>query len=136
VCSIQNPTAEQIYSDVENADRATTQGDYMPTFKFDLGDQEISYDGSEDTRYLYGDANGVTALYQEGDEAVTLDLSKLATIYKYSGCNYVCTAVCKDSSGNALSATNNVVTLYAQGAYTLEFTFDDNIFSHSSAIWS
>ena len=25
----------------------TVNGDYLPTFEFDLGDQEISYDGSE-----------------------------------------------------------------------------------------
>ena len=126
--SLQGATEEQIYSDYENADRTTVNGDYIPTFDFDLGEQEISYDGSEDTRYLYGDANGVTALYQDGDAALTLDLSKIATIYKYTGLNYTYTAVCKNSSGNALTATNNVVTLSAQDSYTLEFTVEDNIF--------
>ena len=128
VYSLQNATAAQIYSDYVNADRSTVNGDYMPTFDFDLGDQKISYDGSEDTRYLYGDKNGVTALYQDGEAALTLDLSKLATIYKYTGLNYAITAVCKDASGNALTATNGVVTLAAQGKYTLEFTVADNIF--------
>ena len=128
VYSLQGATTEQIYSDYANADRNTVNGDYLPTFEFDLGDQEISYDGSEDTRYLYGDADGVTALYQDGTDVLTLDLSKLATIYKYIGKNYTYTAVCKNSSGNTLSATNNVVTLSAQGDYTLEFTVTDNIF--------
>jgi len=128
VCSLQNATEEQIYSDYANADRSTVNGDYLPAFNFDLGDQAISYDGSEDTRYLYGDANGVTALYQDGDAELTLDLSKLATIYKYTGLNYTYTAVCKDSSGKELNVTDNIVTLNAQGSYTLEFTIEDNIF--------
>ncbi len=128
VYSLQEATSEQIYSNCENADRSTVNGDYIPRFDFDLGNQEISYDGSEDTRYLYGDKNCVTALYQDGDDALTLDLTKLATIYKYDGINYAVTAVCKDSSGNALTATNGVVTLSALGSYTLEFTVNDNIF--------
>ena len=128
VYSLQNASAGQIYSDYANADRATVNGDYIPAFDFDLGNQEISYDGSEDTRYLYGDANGVTALYQDRDKALTLDLSKLATIYKYTGKNYTYTAVCKDPSGNTLPATNNVVTLSGPGNYTLVFTVADNIF--------
>ena len=128
VYSLQSATAEQIYSDYANADRSTVNGDYVPRFDFDLGDQAISYDGSEDTRYLYGDKNGVTALYQDGAEALTLDLTKLASIYKYDGVNYTVTAVCKDSNGNALTATNGVVTLDAQGSYTLEFTANDNLF--------
>ena len=128
VYSLQNATANQIYSDYVNADRTTVNGDYIPRFDFNLGNQELSYDGAEDTRYLYGDANGVTALYQDGDAALTLDLTKLATIYKYDGKNYTVTAACKDSSGNTLTATNGVVTLNAQGDYTLVFTVDDNIF--------
>lgn len=128
VCSLQGATTNQIYSDYENADRSTVNGDYIPRFDFNLGDQEISYDGSEDTRYLYGDKNGVTALYQDGTAALTLDLTKLATIYKYDGLNYTVTAVCKDSSGTELTATNGVITLDAQGSYTLEFTVTDNIF--------
>ena len=128
VYSLQNATTNQIYSDYENADKTTVNGDYIPTFDFDLGDQKISYDGSEDTRYMYGDKNGVTALYQDGEAKLTLDLTKLATIYKYNGINYNVTAVCKDANGNTLTATNGVVTLSAQGDYTIEFTVDDNIF--------
>ena len=128
VYSLQGATAEQICSDYANADRSTVNGDYLPTFGFNLGDQAISYDGNDDTRYLYGDANGVIALYQDGDAALTVDLSRLATIYKYTGINYGYTAVCKDSNGNTLTATNGVVTLSAQGDYTLEFTVTDNIF--------
>ena len=128
VYSLQNASVDQIYSDYVNAKRSTVNGDYMPTFDFNLGKQEISYDGSEDTRYLYGDANGVTALYQDGDAALTLDLSEIATIYKYAGKNYTYTAVCKDSSGKEVTAANHVVTLSTQGSYTLVFTVQDNIF--------
>ena len=128
VYSVQGASGAHIYSDCENADRSTVNGDYIPRFDFNLGNQEITYDGSDDTRYLYGDKNGVTALYQDGDTAITLDLTKLATIYKYDGINYTVTAVCKDSSGNTLTASNGVVTLSAQGSYTIEFTVNDNIF--------
>ena len=128
VYSLQNATESQIYSDYANADKTTVNGDYIPRFDFDLGNQEISYDGSEDTRYMYGDKNGVTALYQDGYDPITLDLSKLATIYKYNGINYTVTAVCKDASGNILTANNGVVTLSALGSYTLVFTVNDNIF--------
>ena len=128
VYSLQGATGSQIYSDYVNADRTTVNGDYIPRFDFNLGNQELSYDGSEDTRYMYGDKNGITALYQDGDAALTLDLSKLATIYKYDSMNYTVTAVCKNSSGNTLTATNGVVTLSAQGSYTLVFTVNDNIF--------
>ena len=128
VYSLQKATTEQIYSDYANADRSTVNGDYIPRFDFNLGNQELSYDGSEDTRYMYGNKNGVTALYQDGDVALTLNLTKLATIYKYNGINYNVTVVCKDANGNALTANNGVVTLAAQGSYTLVFTVDDNIF--------
>ncbi len=130
VYSLQNATANQIYSDYENADRATEQGDYFVAscFNFDLGDQEISYDGAEDTRYLYGDKKGVTALYKDGEAPLTLDISKLVTVSKYTGINYGVTAKCINESGNELTPTNNVVTLVAKGAYTLEFTVNDNLF--------
>lgn len=128
VYSLQNATESQIYSDCENADRYTINGDYIPTFIFDLADQEISYDGSEDTRYLYGDKNGIEALYKDGEDPITLDLTKLATIYKYESISYDVTVTCKDSSGNTLSANNGVVTLVAQGSYTIVFTVQDNIF--------
>lgn len=128
VYSLQNATESQIYSDYANADRSTVNGDYLPTFEFNLGDQEISYDGSEDTRYLYGDKNGITALYKDGEEPLTLDLTKLATIYKYNGITYNVTVVCKDASGNALEPNNGAVTLDTQGDYTIIFTVKDNIF--------
>ena len=128
VCSLQGATASQIYSNYETADRTTVNGDYIPVLEFDLGDQEISYDGEEDTRYLYGDKNGVTALYQDGEDPLALDLTQIATISKYEGVSYDVTAVCKDSSENVLTNTNGVVTLSDEGSYTLEFTVNDNVF--------
>ena len=128
VYSLQGATEGQIYSDYANADRNTVNGDYIPRFVFDLGDQEISYDGSEDTRYLYGDSSGVSALYKDGETALTLDLTKLATIYKYSGKSYVVTPVCINADGDTVTSNNGVVTLNAQGNYTLVFTVNDNLF--------
>jgi len=106
---------------------SAVQGDYLPTFKFNLGEQEISYDGDTDTRYLYGDVNGVDALYQDGDAVLTLDITKLATATKY-GKSLAVTAACKDASGNMLTANNGVITLATSGKYTLVFTVTDNVF--------
>jgi len=128
VYSLKNATEKQIYSDYESADKTTVNGDYLPTFDFKLGDNEISYEGQDDTRYLYGDENGVTALYQEGEDPLTLDVSKLANVYKYTGINYPVTAVCKDVSGNTLNADEGKVALQTEGNYTLEFTVVDDIF--------
>ena len=128
VYSVQNATADQIYSDYANADRTTVNGDYIPTFEFDLGTQEDTKDSDSDNRYLYGDKNGLSALYQDGNDPITLNINQLATIYKYDGLPYSITAVCKDANGNALTANNGEVTLDAQGSYTLEFTVNDNIF--------
>ncbi len=119
------------YVEATDTHKATVQGDYLPTFTFDLGDQEISYDGDSDSRYLYGDVNGVTALYQDGESALTLDLTKLATATKH-GTNLTVNAVCKDASGNSLTASNGVVTLAEEGEYSLVFTVMDNILYDAS----
>lgn len=132
VYSLQNAEEHQMYTDYVNANHGTANGDVIPTFKLILGNQEISYDGSEDTRYLYGDANGIFALYQEGDSALTLDLSTIAKIYKYEGKDYPYTAVCKDSNGNTLTSKNNVITLETKGDYKLEFTIQDNVFYNNN----
>ncbi len=106
---------------------AAVQGDYLPTFTFALGGQTISYEGSTDERYLYGDADQVYALYKEDADPITLDLTALATVYKYGGTNYIVTASCKNSSGNILG-TDTTVTLSEVGDYTLIFTVIDDIF--------
>ena len=130
VYSLQGATDTQIYSNYENADKTTVQGDYFvdSSFVFDLGDQGISYEGGSDERYLYGDKNGVFALYKDGESPLTLDITKIARVIKYSGNEYLVNASCKDSTGKQLTTNNGVITLEAQGDYTLTFTVTDNIF--------
>lgn len=119
---------------VESMDthKSTVQGDYLPTFEYDLGNQEISYDGSDDTRYLYKKDDGIVGLYQDGDQPLTLDLTKLATIVKYGEDRYDVNVSCRDSDGKILPATNDIVTLEKAGDYTLEFSINDNIFYNSN----
>lgn len=105
--------------------KATVQGDYMPRFEFDLGEQEISNDGADDTRYLVGDASGVEALYQNNESPITLDLTKLATVHKYDGINYNTSVSYKDTNGNTLG-TDTTVSLTSSG--TLEFAVTDDVF--------
>ena len=128
VYSLQNATADQIYNDYENADRTTVNGDYLPTFDFDLGDYLDTNDGNEDNRYLYGDKNGIFALYQDGYDPITLNIDAIVSIYKYEGIPYSITAKCLDANGKELTKNNGVVTLESKGSYTLVFTVDDNIF--------
>lgn len=101
------------------------QGDYLPTFKFDLGSQMQSKDNDDDTRYLIGDVNGLTAMYPKGENALTLDLTKLATASKYEGISYSVAAKCVGPDGKEQTGT---VTLDAKGTYTLIFTVEDNLF--------
>ncbi len=121
-------TVDNGYTSGNDTHSSTVQGDYLPTPEFALGDQTLAKDGDDDTRYIIGDINGIEALYQSGDAPLTLDLTKLMKVYKYSGIYYTVSAVCKDENGNALTATNGVVTLSESGNYTLVFTVDDNIF--------
>ena len=121
-------TVDNGYVYGEDAHASTTQGDYLPTPEFDLGDQAISKDGDDDIRYIIGGINGIEALYQSGDAALTLNLTKLMKVYKYNGVYYTVSAVCKDANGNTLAMTSGVVTLSESGNYTLVFTVEDNIF--------
>lgn len=113
------------YNEATDPHKSAVQGDYLPTFTFDLGDQEISNEGADDTRYLTGNARGVEALYQNNESPVSLDLTKLASAYKYDGTNYTVSASYKDINGTVLG-TDTTVSLTDSG--TLEFAVTDNIF--------
>ncbi|MBR2466757.1 MAG: hypothetical protein IKB38_07520 [Clostridia bacterium] len=105
--------------DYENdAHKASVQGDYLPTPEFDLGDQAVS---GEDT-YIKGDINGVEIRYMQGETPLTLDITKLMTVYKYGGVYYAVSAICKDANGNIVNTFANT------GSYTLVFTVEDNEF--------
>lgn len=107
---------------------ATVQGDYLPVPSFALGEQMLSKDSDDDTRYIIGDINGVEALYQTGDEPLTLDLTKLMTVSKYTNVTYPVSARCESVDGTELVAINGMVTLEDKGSYNLIFTVDDNVF--------
>lgn len=100
--------------------KPNAQRDIVPKPTFSLGNQTVN---GED-RYLTGDINGITARYEKGQEAFTLDITKLMTATKYGS---ACTvnAICIDPNGNTLSGT---VTLNKAGTYTLKFTVVDTIF--------
>lgn len=103
----------------------TEQGDYLPVFTFNLGEQVLAKDNDDDTRYLIGDENGVEAMYPEGEDALSLDLTKLATVTKYTNVSYPVTAKCVGPDGKEQTGT---VTLDTKGTYTLVFTVNDNVF--------
>ena len=96
------------------------QRDIPPKPVFSLGNQAVE---GED-RYLKGDINGITARYENGQNAFTLDITKLMTASKYGS---ACTvnAICIDPDGNTLNGT---VTLNKAGTYTLKFTILDTVF--------
>ena len=96
------------------------QRDVVPKPVFSLGDQAVT---GED-RYLTGDINGITGRYESGQNAFTLDITKLMSASKY-GSACIVNAVCIDPDGNELSET---VTLNKSGTYTLKFTVVDNVF--------
>ena len=58
------------YAETNDIHKSKIQGDYLPAFEFDLGDQEISYDGDSDSRYLYG---------------VTIYIKNITLFFNFSG---------------------------------------------------
>ena len=110
-----NAEADGVTPYVPNAQR-----DIPPKPVFSLGSQTV--DGED--RYLQGDINGITARYENGQEAFTLDITQLMTASKY-GSACVVNAICIDLDGNTLSGT---VTLNKAGTYTLKFTIVDTVF--------
>ncbi len=113
------------YNAANDSHKSNKQADYLPIFDFSLGNQAISNDGADDTRYLTENINGVEALYQNNESPVTLDLTKLAMVCKYNGVNYPVNVSYKDAVGNVIG-TNTTVSLTSSG--TLEFTVTDNVF--------
>ena len=111
------------YDSATDPNKSKVQGDYLPTTNFDLGSQAVN---GEDT-YVKGNIKGVEVRYIKGETPLTLDITKLMTVFKYEGVNYSVKAVCKDPNGNVV-ATNGVVTFNTAGNYTLEFTVEDNMF--------
>ena len=100
--------------------KPNAQRDVVPKPVFSLGNQTVN---GED-RYLIGDINGITARYESGQDAFTLDITKLMTATKY-GSDCMVNVICTDPNGNTL---NGIITLNKSGNYTLKFTVVDTAF--------
>ena len=122
-------TVDNGYDVNNDVHKATIQGDYLPDFNFDLGNQTISKDGEDDNRYLIGDKNGLEALYQSNEEAISLDLTKLANVLKYSTTTLAVSVSYKDLDGNIIG-TDTIVQLTKNGI--IVFTVTDNVFYDSN----
>ena len=127
VYSLTGATANQIYSDVANADRETVNGVYKPQFKYDadLGGQYNAKtdDGDE---FLYVEDKIVKIMFPLGDSKV-VDLAALVNIIKYAGQNLSIEITCKDGNGNNIAVSNGKVTLSNAGTYTITYTAIDNM---------
>ncbi len=128
VCSLQNATEDQIYSDYENADRSTVNGFYQPQFTYptDLGGQKIDKtdDGDE---FLYRSGDTIYIMFVAGDTK-EIDLSALVNIVKYSGQDLNLVITVKDSKGNSVPVTNGKITLSSADTYTVTYTVTDTLF--------
>ncbi len=105
-----------------------TQGALVPNFEFDLGNQEISYEGETDDRYCYYDNGVLKILYKQGSTPISLDLSTLATISKYTGQSF--TSIIggyTKKDGTVINIANNIVTFTEAGDYYVTFTITDNV---------
>ena len=128
VCSLQNASTEQIYSDFANADRATVNSVYIPQFKYDetLGGQ-YSAKADDKDEYCYRQADTIYVMFPSGDTK-TLQLDSLVNISKYSGYDLDVSITCKDSQGNAVDLVNNAVVLSNSDTYTVTYSVTDNVF--------
>lgn len=128
VCSVQNATTEQVYSDYGNADKSTVNGLYQPQFKYDntLGDQYIAKTDDGD-KFCYREGDTIYVLFPSGDTK-ELNLATIASVKKYSNQNLGLVITCKDENGNAVTVTGGKVSLSAAGEYTVTYTVTDTLF--------
>ncbi len=126
--SLQGASANQIYSDYENADRSTVNGLYEPQFKYDptLGDQYIAKtdDGDE---FFYREGDTIYVMFPSG-ETREVDLAALVNIVKYTGQDLSLQITCKDSSGNPVTVNGGKVTLSSADTYTVTYMVTDDLF--------
>ena len=131
VYSLQNATADQIYSDHENADKSTVNGLYQPQFKYstDLSTTKPEVEGDE---HCYREGDTIYVMFPSGDTK-ELNLTALVNIVKYSGQNLNLVVTCKDENGNEVTVTNGKVKLSEAGKYTVTYTVTDNLFYDKGA---
>ncbi len=126
--SLQNASADQIYSDYTQADKTTLNGLYKPQFAFssNLGGQLIPKD-TYDNKYCYREGNEIKIMFPMG-ETKELDLASLVTIEKYTDEVLDKVITCVDSEGNVLAVTYGKVVLSEQKNYTVTYTVEDTVF--------
>lgn len=128
VYSLKNASANQIYSDYENADRSTVNGLYQPQFKYDggLGGQYIEKtdDGDE---FLYREGDTIKVMFPTGDTK-EIDLAALVNIVKYVGQDLGLVIKVTDGDGKPVAVNNNKVILSSEGTYTIKYEVTDNLF--------
>ena len=128
VYSVQGAAENQIYSDVEKADKATVNGLYQPQFKYpvNLGGQFIEQTDEGD-EHCYREGDTIHVMFPSGDTK-ELDLAALVDITKYTSQDLGLVISCKDSDGNAIAVTGGKVSLSAAGEYTVTYTVTDKRF--------
>ena len=126
VYSVQNATANQIYSDYENADKSTVNGLYQPQYKYDgtLGGQYVAEGGDE---HCYRDGDTIKVMFPSGDSK-EIDLGAFVNIIKYTDQDLGIVITCKDENGNTVAVTDGKITLSAAGEYTVTYTVTDTLF--------
>ena len=130
VYTLKGATADQIVSDVKNADRTTVNALYQPQFKYDadLGGQYIAKtDDGDEFCYSESANDTIHVMFPSGDKKV-LDLAAMVDITKYAGQNLNLTVSCKDSNNNPITVTDGKVTLSAAGDYTVTYSVTDTLF--------
>ena len=121
-----NASADQVYSDVANADRTTENDIYKPQFKYDsnLGGQYVAEGGDS---HCYREGDTIKVMFPSGDSKV-LNLAALVDIVKYSEQNLGLAITVKDGSGNAVTVTDGKITLSVADTYTVTYTVTDTMF--------
>ena len=129
VCSVQNATADQIYSDYANADKTTQNDWYQPQFKYDstLGGQYIEKTDEGD-EFLYREGDTIHVMFPSGNTK-KVDLAALVNISKYAGKEMTLNFTCVNSKGELLEITDDkIITLSAADTYTIKYTLTDTLF--------
>ncbi|MBE6635184.1 MAG: hypothetical protein E7617_03125 [Ruminococcaceae bacterium] len=119
-------TETEIYTDYTNADRTTVNGLYVPQFKYDgtLGGQQVAEGGNE---HLYREGDVIKVMFPSGDTK-EINLATLVNIAKYANQDLNLQITVKDENGNAVSVTDDKITISKAGEYTITYTVTDTLF--------
>lgn len=126
VCSLQNATTDQIYSDYANADKSTENSYYEPQFKYSAT-LSTTKPGDDPDEFVYREGDTIYVMFPSGDTK-ELDLAGLVDITKYTGQNLELEITAKDENGNPVTVTDDKVNLSDAGVYTVTYTVTDQLF--------